>query len=131
MKITKDMKTIKPEHPYADLLGLIIKSKSDGKCTCSIAFGKTLLNPNGVVHGGAIYSMADTGMGGALSSTLQEDQLCATIEIKIMYLKPAGHFDLVCYSELIKKGRRVAFLESEVYSNDKLIAKASGSFAIF
>lgn len=119
------------DHPYAELIGLKIDHKGEGRCTCSVAFRPELLNPNNVVHGGVIYSMADNSMGGALKSLLPEDEFCATIEIKIMYLRPAGHTDLVCHSEVIKKGRRVAVLESEIYSAGELVAKASGSFAIF
>lgn len=118
-------------HPFADLIGLTIDQKKDGNCTCSIPFQKTLLNPNNVVHGGVIYAMADNSMGGALASILEDEQLCATIEIKMTYLRPAGHHDLSCRSTVIKKGRRVAMLESEVFSNAVLIAKATGSFAVF
>jgi acyl-CoA thioesterase len=125
------MNIVTSAHPFADLLGLSVDSKQSGKSTCSIAFTERLLNPNNVVHGGVIYSMADTGMGGALMSLLGDGQLCATIEIKMMYLKPAGHHDLVCNTEVIKQGRRVAILESEVFSGGELIAKATGSFAVF
>ena len=125
------MNIVTSAHPFADLLGLSVDSKQSGKSTCSIAFTERLLNPNNVVHGGVIYSMADTGMGGALMSLLGDGQLCATIEIKMMYLKPAGHHDLVCNTEVIKQGRRVALLESEVFSGGELIAKATGSFAVF
>ena len=125
------MNTVTSAHPFADLLGLSVDSKQNGKSTCSIAFTERLLNPNNVVHGGVIYALADTGMGGALMSLLGDGQLCATIEIKIMYLKPAGHYDLVCNTEVIKQGRRVAILESEVFSGGELIAKATGSFAVF
>lgn len=125
------MNIVTSAHPFADLLGLSVDSKQSGKSTCSIAFTERLLNPNNVVHGGVIYSMADTGMGGALMSLLGDGQLCATIEIKMMYLKPAGHHDLVCNTQVIKQGRRVAILESEVLSGGELIAKATGSFAVF
>ena len=125
------MNIVTSAHPFADLLGLSVDSKHSGKSTCSIAFTERLLNPNNVVHGGVIYSMADTGMGGALMSLLGDGQHCATIEIKMMYLKPAGHHDLVCNTEVIKQGRRVAILESEVFSGGELIAKATGSFAVF
>ena len=78
------MKKTEYLHPYADLLGLEIQSSSDGKSTCLVTFKKTLLNPNNVLHGGVIYSLADTGMGAALSSVLNEGEKCATIEIKII-----------------------------------------------
>jgi len=123
------MKNIK-DFPFAGLIDLKIQSVKSGKSTCSVGFKRDLLNPNNIIHGGVIYSIADTGMGAALASTLGDGEKCATIEVKMMYLKPAGHFDLTCHTEIIKKGHRVAFLESEVFSNNELIAKASGSFAI-
>ena len=72
------MNIVTSAHPFADLLGLSVDSKQSGKSTCSIAFTERLLNPNNVVHGGVIYSMADTGMGGALMSLLGDGQHCAT-----------------------------------------------------
>jgi len=123
--------TTELEHPYADLLGFVVDSRADGKSSCRLPFSKKLLNPNNVVHGGAIYSLADTGMGAALMSAVNEGELCATIEIKITYLHAAGANDLRCETQVIKKGRRVAMLESDIFSGDKLIAKATGSFAVF
>ena len=70
-------------------------------------------------------------MGGALTSILPEEERCATIEIKVTYLRPAGHSDLIGHSQVIKCGKRVAILESEIRSGEKLVAKATGSFAIF
>ena len=119
------------EHPYADLIGLTITSRGKGQCTCEIPFDKKLLNPNQVIHGGVIYSMADTSMGGAVHSALREGELCATIEIKITYLYPARGETLSGKATLIKKGSKVAMLESDIYSGDRLVAKATGSFAIF
>ena len=125
------MNKTEPVHPFADLLGMQVDSKEDGQCTCSISFSERLLNPNDVVHGGVIYSLADNSMGGALTSILPEEERCATIEIKVTYLRPAGHSDLIGHSQVIKRGKRVAILESEIRSGEKLVAKATGSFAIF
>ena len=63
-------------------------------------------------------------------SVLSYGQLCATIEIKKMYLRPAGHADLECRTRVLKQGKRIGFMESERYSGEDLTAKASGSFAI-
>ena len=120
-----------PAHPFSDLLGMQVDSKEDGQCMCSISFSESLLNPNNVVHGGVIYSLADNSMGGALTSILPEEERCATIEIKVTYLRPAGNSNLIGHSQVIKRGKRVAILESEIRSGEKLVAKATGSFAIF
>lgn len=118
-------------HPFADLLGLTIVEKNNGVCEAKIEFDSKLQNPNGVVHGGVLYSLVDTCMGGALQSSLLEAELCATIEIKITYLHAVYQSNLTCKAELIKKGRRVAMLESQVLADGKIVARASGSFALF
>ncbi len=89
------------------------------------------LNPHGTVHGGVLYTMADQGMGAAVYSVLDENESCATIEVKMAYIAAAREGELVCETRLVSKGRRVAFLESDVTNDGRLVAKALGSFAIF
>ncbi len=89
------------------------------------------MNPHGFLHGGVIYSMADTGMGAALYSLLEEKELCATIEVKISYFKPVKEGVLICNTKVIHKGRSISALESEIINNEKIVAKASGTFSIF
>ncbi|PCJ17122.1 MAG: phenylacetic acid degradation protein [SAR86 cluster bacterium] len=118
-------------HPFADLLGFEITQCSNGESVCSVEHHIKLNNTNQVVHGGVIYSLADTGMGAALFSMLEKGERCATIEIKITYFRPSGPHKLVCESRVLKKGKRVAMTESDVYCNGELVAKATGSFAMF
>jgi acyl-CoA thioesterase len=101
-----------------------------GFSQCELEVTERLLNPNGVVHGGVIYSLADTAMGGALYSTLSGDESCATIEMKVAYFKPITSGTLSCTAEVLHKSRRLGYLESEVKSGDQLVAKATGTFSI-
>ena len=90
-----------------------------------------LLNPHGVLHGGAVYTMVDNSMGGATMAALPEGQICATIEIKINYLAGVRGGTLTCTTDIVKQGRKVVFLESRVLDDaGKLVATASGSFAV-
>ena len=118
-------------NPFGELLGLNFTSMEDGHSQCSLEIKEDLFNPNGVVHGGVIYSLADTGMGGALHSRLKEGELCSTVEIKIVYFRPVVSGTLSCDSEVIRRGKRLAFTESEIHRGDRLIAKATGTFSIF
>ncbi len=119
------------DHPFADLIGLQIDSSGKGKCTSSIEVKETLQNPFKVLHGAVLYALADTGMGGALVPLLSEGEICATIEIKISYFKAVRSGKVLCHSQVTHRGKRVAYLESEVYSHEDLVAKATGSFSIF
>ncbi|MDZ7826076.1 MAG: PaaI family thioesterase [Gammaproteobacteria bacterium] len=119
------------EHPFADLIGLEMEQREAGSSTCALTVEEKLLNPHRVVHGGVLYSMADTGMGAALYPLLSEGELCATIEIKINYFAPVQEGRVVCETKLVNKGRTVANLESEVRCGDRVVARANGNYAIF
>jgi len=115
---------------FARLIGLSFTAKEDGSSQCVLMVNDNLFNPNGVLHGGVAYSMADTGMGGALHSILAADETCATIEINIVYLKAVTAGALVCNTKLLRKGRNIGVLESDVENEGQLVAKALGTFSI-
>ncbi len=118
-------------HPFADLLGFQITARGDGRCTSELLAGASHLNPHGNVHGAVLYALADTGMGGALSSLLADGEICSTIEIKINYFRPAQPGRLRCETGVVHKGRRTGALESAVYdADDRLLARATGTFMI-
>lgn len=117
-------------NPFAELIGLSFSAFGEGRSECRLDITPSLLNPNGVVHGAVVYALADTGMGGALVSVLDTGQVCATVEIKISYLRAVETGALACASRVLHKGRRIAFLEAQVFNNGQLIATASGTFAV-
>jgi acyl-CoA thioesterase len=119
-----------PPHPFADLIGLTFESAEPGSSRCRVPICAELLNPHGVVHGAIAYALADTGMGGALYPLLENGESCATIEIKIVYLSSARGGDLVCDTRVVRKGSRVAVLESEIFESDRLVAKALGTYSV-
>ena len=118
-------------NPFGDLIGLQFVKCEGGQSRCTLEVEQKLLNPHGAVHGGVLYSMADTGMGGAMYTVMEKEELCATIEIKIVYFKAVSSGTLVCDTRIISRGRRVAALESEITSDGRLVAKASGTFSVF
>lgn len=118
-------------HPFAELIGLNFTSIEDGHSQCILEVNGKLLNPHNVLHGGVIYSMADTGMGTALYTRLNEGEMCATVEIKIVYLAAVPSGTLTCNTRLIQRTKSIAVLESEIENNGKLVAKAMGTYSIF
>jgi acyl-CoA thioesterase len=117
--------------PFVEHVGLHIEVQREGSSVCKLDVEKYHLNSTGVVHGGVLFTIADTGMGAALYPTLLADEICATIEIKINYFKPVLSGLIVCTSEIVNRGKSVANIESCVYSGEVLVAKANGSFSIF
>ena len=118
-------------NPFGDMLGIVFTAYGEGRSRCELDVRPELVNPHGVLHGGVVYSMADFGMGAAVYSTLADDELCATVEIKISYVSAVKSGHLVCDTGVIDRRRRIATLESEVRSGDGLVAKALGTFYIY
>lgn len=124
-------KTPAADSGFGPLLGIEMYERSDGLSRCRLTVRPELMNPHGVLHGGAMYSLADQGMGAAVYSRLDEAESCATIEIKIVYLAPVLEGLVDCVTRVVQKGKRVAVLESELTNNGRLVAKALGTFAVF
>ena len=118
-------------NPFGELIGLRFSKFDNGYSQCSLNVNETFYNPNGVLHGGVIYSLADTGMGGAVHSCLDEDELCASIDVKIVYFRYVTSGTLSCESRVVHRSRRLVFVESEVSNDGNPIAKAMGTFSIF
>ena len=116
---------------FAELVGVTFDAVSPGESTLRLQLDSKHLNPNEVVHGAVLYTMADTGMGAALYRTLDPGELCATIEIKMTYFKAVASGEVLCRTTLVNRGKRVAYLESSIFSGEALIAKATGTYAIF
>ena len=117
-------------HPFADLIDLAVTPDGKGGSTATLTAEPKHMNPPGVVHGAVIYALADTGMGAALYPTLDTGQACATIEIKISYFRPVTSGEIRCTTLIDNKGRSIAHLTSRIEQGGKLVALATGSFAI-
>jgi acyl-CoA thioesterase len=121
------------KNPFGQLVGFTLRlgGHGSGACTAALDVGPELLNPNGVVHGGALFSMADSAMGAALYTTLAPGENCATIEIKIHFLQPVSKGKIRCRTRLVHRGSRIAVLESHISVGRVEVAQALGTFAIF
>ncbi len=119
------------EHPYGNLIGFRFTGQDAGTCSIELDVRDDLMNPHGVVHGAALYSLADTGMGAALYGLLEKGESCATINCSISYFRGVTSGMITCNTKVVNKGRSVATMESEILNDGKLAATAHGQFSIF
>lgn len=117
--------------PFVENCGIRIVNAQDGRAVLEADFRSSLTNPNGVLHGGVAFTMADTSMGAALTTVLEAGERCTAVEIKINFLKAVTEGKLICETKVVSKKRRLAFLESGVTDEKgSLVAKATGTFYI-
>ncbi len=119
---------------FFQLLDLHIDNAQDGEGSVSIHVDARLYHPQQVVHGGVIFTLADTAMAMALISTLPPNTPFSTIEAKINYLLPVRTGELSAHAKIIHRGRSTAVMEATVYNTNnaehKAIARVLGTFHI-
>ncbi len=116
---------------FRETLGIEIEDKADGRARLSFRAGPEHLNDGGIVHGGALATLADCAMGSALASTLGSEQP-VTVEAKINYLEPVGPGVIVASASIRRKGRRFTVLEAELFQEEtgEHVAYATGTFTL-
>jgi acyl-CoA thioesterase len=114
---------------FTNLLGCELLSLGDGSAELRLGMREELRNRGGKLHGGAIFTLVDVAMGLACSASHGFDQHSVTLECKINYLRAVGEGEVLCRARVLHSGRRTLMVEAEVLQGDKLVAKATGTFA--
>ena len=114
---------------YFETLGIEIIDFANGIARLKMSFDEKITQPFGMVHGGAIFSLADSSCALSVLSILKEKKQFVTAEMKINYLEPVSKGDIYSISKVLRQGR-VMPVEAEIINNDKLVAKALGTYII-
>ena len=118
--------------PLQSFLDFDIRDGPDGAVVAFLEVDDRHLNPNGIVHGGVVFTLADTAMGRATMAVLGDGQICASIEVSVRYLRPIPGGRLVATASVLRAGRRIVHLECSVTvdGDDRPVAMLQGSFAV-
>lgn len=79
------------------------------------------------VGGGVILSLADAAAHHAMASLLKEDELHATVEVKLNFVSPGRLGVLEAEGVILHKGGRFAVSEVTIRQEGRLVAKAQGT----
>jgi len=118
--------------PVNEKLGVVTEDLADGTVRLTLDTDASFLNEVGIVHGGISAFLLDGAMGRTCgrSLDLEKRQTCATVQLSVQYLaKAEGR--LVATAKIVRRGRRVAFLEGECVREDgRAVARAHGTWVI-
>lgn len=112
-----------------ETLDIEVVDKSNGEARLSMKARDEHLNDGGILHGGAIATLADCAMGSALCSNLDEGQP-VTVEAKVNYLEPGTEGVIIATARIRRQGKRFTLLEAEVVQEEtgEHIAYATATF---
>lgn len=118
------------KNPYLRLLEMKINQLEKGKAILSMPIiANKHTNLYGVVHGGAVASLADTAMGVACATL---GNRVVTIDMNINYIRSGqAGTAIIGVGEVIHAGRHTMVVDCEIRDDqDNLLAKARGTFYV-
>jgi acyl-CoA thioesterase len=120
-------------NPFFCMMGIDVASIEPGKAELKMTVRPDMLNGVGWLQGGMLAAIADEAMALALYPMLAETEGIATISESTSFVKGVRSGIICAEGRVIKKGRRVAFTESEVYVHGPektILSRTSAAFAV-
>lgn len=130
-KYLQEIRKVTNGSPYYRLLGMEITDMREGESVIRMPFRKELTHPYGIVHGGAIASLADSAVAMALISMVGWRDRITTIEFKINFLASISEGELTAQAKIIHRGSQTAVGDVAITNAEgKLVAKAVATYII-
>lgn len=114
------------------LLGYKIVESDNGSCVVELEIRDELKQGFGLLHGGAIATLADYTMGMAIRSMMDRIPSFVTAQMNINYISSVRDGKVRCYGRVKRLGRRLSFCDCEVKSDSgEIVATATGIYYMF
>jgi uncharacterized protein (TIGR00369 family) len=97
-------------------LGAGIEALGAGICRVAAPIGPGMLQQMGFAHAGATFAIGDSAAGYAAMSVAGPENEVVTSEMKIHLLAPAKGDRLVAEGRVIRAGRRLIVVQSDVFA---------------
>ena len=116
--------------PSAELMGSQFQSwdAETGTITVHYTPPASFASPRGAVQGGLIAGFLDEVMGAALLASSDGEALPLNLDMNLTFLRMVPLETIVAKARVVKRGKRVAFLEGELYDQaGNLLTRATST----
>ena len=120
-------------NPFFCMMGIEVVSAEPGKAVLKMEVRPDMHNGVGWLQGGMLAAIADEAMALAIYPMLGPGEGIATISESTSFIRGVRSGGIVAEGRVIRKGRRVAFTESEVCLADAektVLSRTSAAFAV-
>ena len=116
---------------FMKTIGAKLDSVDEGRVVISVELKPGMMQQHGFGHAGVTFSIGDSAAGYAALTKMGKNQEVLTSEMKIHLMSPADGKILKAVGSVLKAGRRLLVVQSNIYSgndkNEKLIATMLGT----
>ena len=106
--------------PFFKLIGLEILDAAPGRSTSRVTWRPDLTQPAGLMRGGVIAALIDTGIAYSmllcdeLHELLERGGSLVSVDLRVKYLRPVSAGTVVCNARVVRMGRRVIHADAVV-----------------
>jgi uncharacterized protein (TIGR00369 family) len=119
---------------FVNDVGIMLAGCGPGWCESTLRLAPRHLQHTGVIHAGVQTTIADHTAGAAAMTLMQEGEYILTAEFKLNLLRAGQGESLWCRAQVLKPGRSLSCVESEVYAvadgRKVLISKLTATMAV-
>lgn len=101
--------------PFEDHVGVTIETAAAGEARLTMPFRLCQANGGGVMHGGALVTLADTAVAMAIKSILPPGTFFATTELKTQFLAPVQAGTVTALARVRGPEGRTFYGEAELH----------------
>ena len=116
--------------PFEEYLGMEIIEAAEGRATLSMPFKVKLAQGVGLMHGGAVTSLADTAVAMAIKSMVPEGTDFVTVEMSLKFLAAVREGVVRAEARAIPLDERKISGEAEIFNGDVKVAHFKAFFII-
>jgi uncharacterized protein (TIGR00369 family) len=119
--------------PFADVLGVEVMSAGADEVVARLAWAERLCTAGGILHGGALMSLADAAGAYCAFLNLPEGSTgTATIESKTNFFRAVSGGHVEARSTPLHRGRTTIVVETDLHDSDgKHVARVTQTQAVF
>ncbi len=117
--------------PFERLLNMDIREAEDGRAILTMPFYIDYAQGAGLMHGGALVSLADTAVVMAIKSIIPEQSHFATIALEAKYLAPVKQGTVTARARVVKREGSILKGQATLYNGDgRAVMEFSSVFKI-
>ena len=114
-------------HQFSYENGMLITHAEPGLVRGELTVTENSYNPHGIVHGGALTTLADTAAGCCACS---KGGSCVTSGCSMEFLRPANGSEIHCVATPKKMGKSLSVIQAELYNTDGAVV-ATGTYTFY
>ena len=104
------------DQPIMDLIGAELSLVEPGLVEITLPYRDDLAQQHGYLHAGVVATIADSACGYAAYSLMPAGSEVLSVEFKVNMLRPARGENFVARAEVIKAGRTLTVVRSDVFA---------------